>query len=914
MSTGDPQLRPRSRPSLDTVLAVVAMLGIVATGAGIVRTLRPPVAHAAALETVGGIVGLVGHPERREVDSLVWDYIGMGSAVWRGDALYVGEGGLLALRLTDGGQLVVNERSLVVIDPPQPGGQATIQLKSGSLSGEVGQAGLTIKLPQAAAKLQPTSIAQINVRPEGGQVVVTRGEAQVLPTQGSALTVKGAESATVSREGQAVSTPLQVHLEAPAVSASLYFAGPSMAVTFRWQTEVPEVVFELFLHGDLAHPVVRARLQGAELKVPALLEGSYQWRVQPSRDAYRQSELRALTLIREEAPLPMRPTRGQILYLPEGQTSTLLWSAQAGVTEYQVQIAATPEFAAPLLDVTVTEPRLVVKAFGPEGIYLWRVRGAVVGRAPPFSEPIPFRLIVEPLPEAPKLFDPEIEVPKSKPPDRGEQGLLDWGWRLLWGVAHAAAASNAVVTLRWSPVPGINRFELQIAEDAAFTKLVVTDKVTAVFYRFTPPQARPYYWRVRSIDVKERTGLWSASKTVELGVHAPTLQEPADDARVDIGASVPELTFVVSQPKNTARCEVQLYEEGKPLATLATESGRATFKPAGVARLSWQARCADSAGQWSLWSTSRALEVRLGVPRALPYEGHTPVLFTSPPPQLTLICRRLASAVGYNLSITGDALKKALELQTEAPKAQVIPEQPGMLQWRCRAIDAKGTRTAWSDPQSLAIDAPPPAVPEAVTVVVPPPVSRDAKPPVTPTPPVVEPTPAQKPTIPVRRSPLRVGGALGVFTDFASTGSLHAAFEVGYDLWQPRPSWQLSVVGRLGYYQATIGSAVGPDATQHTVPLTLGAQGHWPFSSVTPVVEVGLVTALMHARLTRSGAAALTRTRVGLGAELGGGVLRDFAGGDLVLMLRVQWLHSSDALFDYDGTGLSPTVEYRLRL
>jgi hypothetical protein len=50
----------------------------------------------------------------------------------------------------------------------------------------------------------------------------------------------------------------------------------------------------------------------------------------------------------------------------------------------------------------------------PEGVFHWRVRVAQADReGSPWSASTPFRLIRRPLPEAPELFDPSIEVERA---------------------------------------------------------------------------------------------------------------------------------------------------------------------------------------------------------------------------------------------------------------------------------------------------------------------------------------------------------------------------------------------------------------------------------------------------------------------------------------------------------------------
>jgi len=86
-----------------------------------------------------------------------------------------------------------------------------------------------------------------------------------------------------------------------------------------------------------------------------------------------------------------------------------------GFARYRVEIATDSAFARVAFAADAEGPGLWAAPRLPEGVYYWRVRASEADRGEaPFSAPSPFRLIHRPLPEAPQLFDPSIEV------DRGD--------------------------------------------------------------------------------------------------------------------------------------------------------------------------------------------------------------------------------------------------------------------------------------------------------------------------------------------------------------------------------------------------------------------------------------------------------------------------------------------------------------
>lgn len=73
----------------------------------------------------------------------------------------------------------------------------------------------------------------------------------------------------------------------------------------------------------------------------------------------------------------------------------------------------------------------------------------------------------------------------------------------------ARPALAAETTLRWEAIPGAVSYELQIAADRGFASVVETKSVPATRARWTPPADRPYFWRVRALDVAGNPGDFS---------------------------------------------------------------------------------------------------------------------------------------------------------------------------------------------------------------------------------------------------------------------------------------------------------------------------------------------------------------------------------------------------------------------
>jgi hypothetical protein len=377
-----------SRPDLSLVLGSLAGLAVV--GVLLARDVasgRPATASAAS---VGRVEAVLGQVLRRSEGTLAWHQTLAGDPVVVRDSLYVPPGAFAALALADGSRLDLGERTLVVLEPPTEEGLA-LRLVKGSLTG-FAAGPLALRGGRSDARLEPGAAARIEAA-EGAEprVAVLAGRALV-------------EGAPVE------AAPGSVRLESPENHQRLYLAGFPARVTLRWDPANPSLRVEASGADGAAvpSPVEPARAGEAELPVPA--PGAYGWRLLDGNGAPR-SETRRFFALADEPPRHVTPRAGEIVLAPEGAQVPFWWTAAPGARRYRLEVALDPGFAKVAFSVESETPGAWVTPPPPEGVYLWRVRVSQPGReGAPWSEATSFRLIRRPLPEAPRLLDPSIEV------------------------------------------------------------------------------------------------------------------------------------------------------------------------------------------------------------------------------------------------------------------------------------------------------------------------------------------------------------------------------------------------------------------------------------------------------------------------------------------------------------------------
>ena len=112
----------------------------------------------------------------------------------------------------------------------------------------------------------------------------------------------------------------------------------------------------------------------------------------------------------------------------------------------------------------------------------------------------------------------------------------------LLAPAEGASLTMSVPSFRWQrllkPTPAaMTSYDIQIAADPTFTRVVDQDRLAAVISWYVPDRDLPptsYWWRVASVDTAGRPGPWSEARTltVKSAARVVTISRGADFAAV----------------------------------------------------------------------------------------------------------------------------------------------------------------------------------------------------------------------------------------------------------------------------------------------------------------------------------------------------------------------------------------------
>ncbi len=364
---------------------------------------------ASTTPTVATVRMASGAVKVRPALTLGWASARVGSDVHDGDAVFVPPGAEATLTFLDGTELAVDERSLVVVELPRSGGR-NVLLRQGSLTSRAGREGLTLTTPVGEARIGADSEARVELSGKKLEVSVGKGTAQVTSASGVRKTVGLGERVAAAENGTAELAAWPIRLTAPKAHERFPYRGAPGAVTLSWLGEVPPSAKiqlardRLFAFFDVELPV-----SGANVEVPAPLVGITWWRMVDA-DGVPISESRRFSFVEDMPPVAMFPRNGDVLLAPPGTEVSFQWASVPNVKNYRLEVASTPTFEPLKFSKTVDSSSARVALSLDEAAWFWRVRAEHESDLGWPSAPFRFRVIHRGIPEAPELFNPEIEV------------------------------------------------------------------------------------------------------------------------------------------------------------------------------------------------------------------------------------------------------------------------------------------------------------------------------------------------------------------------------------------------------------------------------------------------------------------------------------------------------------------------
>jgi hypothetical protein len=462
-------------------------------------TLRIPAALLREQPTQAEVVHAYGQVSVTRATTGATSPLAAGDNIATGDVVRTGAQSSATLRFADGARVLVRPDSELKIDrlaQSRAGAATTLRLQNGSADSTVPPADSTtprryeMRTPQANLGVRGTEFrtatdAQTTrVEVLEGRVAARRDAPAARTAESLVAAGFGAVSAAGAATGMGAPRALP---PAPALTG-LPERIERLPLRLSWQAEAgARVRAQVYSAAD--NPP-RLLLDGVFDTAPArwnedLPDGRYELRVRSiaadgleGRDTRAAFELDA----RPEPPFIAAPAADSRTI---DDTVRLAWTRNAGASRVRLQIADTPDFAAPRVDrkdVDEAELRIAL----PLGTHHWRVASITPdGEQGPFSDAQRFT---------------RIEPPPAPPPAQPQTGADG-------------------VLLRWpAAAPAGTRWQVQVAREATFSQapLLVDTTVAEPELLLREPAAGDYFVRVKTIDADGFAGPFGQTQRVEV--------------------------------------------------------------------------------------------------------------------------------------------------------------------------------------------------------------------------------------------------------------------------------------------------------------------------------------------------------------------------------------------------------------
>lgn len=411
--------------------------------------------------------------------------VAVGQALPEGASVATGPGGNVAVQLVDGTLLKLRGDSRLQLTesrrlPIAGATRAGAKLDAGRVEVEAGHAGaglpgFRVRTPQGVLAVRGTSFRVDS----DSAAALTRGEVLQGTVAVDAQPVPAGFGSVVDATGHV--TPPVPLLPAPDLQALpalqervlLRFSLPPCDGARAWRGQVArDASFETV--------VAEVRSTTPELRFADLPDGDWLLRVRAIDGQGlegRDAELRFRLKARPEPPLPSTPAPGAVLYEAHVDFG---WAANAEAARYRFQLADERGFDAPLRELPDLATTSAAVDALPPGHYRWRLRSVRPdGDLGPWGDARAFEL------------RPPPPVP---PPPRVDDHAMHFAW---------------------DGQPG-QRFDFQLARDAAFTAGLVSQELAGPQLDLPLPGSGRFWVRLRVRDPDGFIGPWTTPQSIDL--------------------------------------------------------------------------------------------------------------------------------------------------------------------------------------------------------------------------------------------------------------------------------------------------------------------------------------------------------------------------------------------------------------
>lgn len=678
--------------------------------------------------TVIGEAGEISNDVRRRMQrSLTWYSLDQQEPIYEGDSLFTGTGSSTEVLLNDGVNISIDENSLVYLSSLN--NELILNLESGYVAANV-------KAKQRINLLQNGRLATISANNAGRIQIQKNNDGSInLRSNSVSLNVDSdVDKNTLDNKNQEIKIDSNLKIEKRVYEIDLQT--PSLEqvilsknIKFKWSTmgqEFQEYKVSVSTQPDFSAAISKTtNTNELEWLLPDT-DRKYYWKVEATNNqAEAKSPVRWFYTSTSQGPELLQPANELSFKLESDQEKKEIlfsWLESFQAQAYEIQVSKDEQFQSLLSSKLVNGIEFGPGVFA-KGDYFWRVRAqygkqnfsdwsnvfrfsVIDDMALPdvaFVEP-PVEVVPDPsvhmgppAPEKPAFETMSMQKPLAQSPSQHTLNFKE-------GASNREPQSlqkfvKNPPNLEWIKIKGAKSYQVEIAKDKVFKKVVAEPKVKTP--KFTWSTARPgeYYWRVQALGEMGQIGPWSDVESFIVQAPTPKIKGQVERKKVKTVSALnkPEqITVKWNEVPYASSYELEISDEksGKVKKlnnkntsfSLKMKSGQ-NYK-VRVAALDEQGRSISSVSDPVPMSVEKSLDLDTPKP-LLPQDGVTIVSFDDAPQPVLFKWSKVNGAKEYvfeisetkefNKTLVNKKLSKTDYLQNESlPKKQ--------LYWRVKAV------------------------------------------------------------------------------------------------------------------------------------------------------------------------------------------------------------------------------------
>lgn len=637
------------------------------------------VGGAGETDVVGEIYYKDKVAERKFAKQALWGGLENGAPVYNYDTIRTETAAEAVIELKDGTRIEMDQNTMIVIVVTDD--SAEIDFARGGIRtvrDDGGVGALSIKSDQGVVDLSSGDVALSQNEGEDLTVTLKKGEASV-SADGRTEALGENQAAQV---GDGMNLSSLIALVSPASNARAFVKGAG--VGFRWGDAGGPVVFEIATDRAFTSGVRRQTVTGNRISL-ALPDGLYYWRVTQSGVSQpRKSEARRLTVVQARPLRLFAPGNRQTVSVQSGAAPVnFSWDKGRFASGYRLLLGRSRDLSDATETGTLTTSLLRRLEAGE---YYWKV-ATNSPDAQAVTESATYRLTVK--------ISANLKPPRPVSPRNNDD-------------LNRAVVAQKGVSFNWLADRGLSDFQLQIAQDPEFKRVVFNGQSRGNFVRWPAGDSlKPgvYFWRVKaSATAYSETRRFAIGESAKIPLVAPATNELVDLAT----ATRPGIQFGWRKAGFAGTYRVTVARDAALKTGARTEqSNRLSAKIAGLqpGKYFWKVELLDQANKTVTDSEVQSFVIGnlLADPRALsPRQGNLVDMGDNDSLDFSWQASRGAGA--YKLELVGldggsSRILTSTELKGTRYSFRDLPQlREGLYEWRISAVagsgvDARRSRT-----------------------------------------------------------------------------------------------------------------------------------------------------------------------------------------------------------------------------